>query len=210
MTTPDDRLRASGLKATATRRAVLHALEEHPHSGVDEVLARVRVELPDTSAQAVYGVLSAFTDAGLARRSGDERRVLLTRDRRLLHRRALAAGALVRSGKVAEQLTDVLDRFAPPLQPWTRCMACGAALRPAGHDEVAEELRPHLAHEGKRERHMGEERRNGEQAGIAVEPLPEGRQHGGDLDRLGMRDDIGRAKMRALVVFPHPRGPENR
>ena len=68
MTTQDDRLRASGLKATATRRAVLHALEEHPHSGVDEVLARVRVELPDTSAQAVYGVLSAFTDAGLTRR----------------------------------------------------------------------------------------------------------------------------------------------
>ena len=68
MTTPDDRLRASGLKATATRRAVLQALEEHPHSGVDEVLARVRAELPDTSAQAVYGVLSAFTDAGLTRR----------------------------------------------------------------------------------------------------------------------------------------------
>ncbi|QHC65304.1 Fur family transcriptional regulator [Rathayibacter oskolensis] len=68
MTTPDDRLRASGLKATATRRAVLQALEGHPHSDVDAVLARVRTELPDASAQAVYGVLSAFTEAGLTRR----------------------------------------------------------------------------------------------------------------------------------------------
>lgn len=79
-------------------------------------------------------------DAELARRSGDERRVLLTRDRRLLHRRALAAGALVRSGQLAEQLTDVLDRFAPPLHPWTRCMACGGTLGPARRDEVADEL----------------------------------------------------------------------
>ncbi|MHC2186474.1 Fe2+ or Zn2+ uptake regulation protein [Rathayibacter agropyri] len=68
MTTVDDRLRASGLKATATRRAVILALEEHPHSGVEGLLTRVRESLPDSSAQAVYGVLAAFTDAGLARR----------------------------------------------------------------------------------------------------------------------------------------------
>ncbi|PPG02228.1 MULTISPECIES: Fur family transcriptional regulator [unclassified Rathayibacter] len=68
MTTVDERLRASGLKVTATRRAVLLALEEHPHSGVDAVLARVREGLPEASAQAVYGVLSAFTDAGIVRR----------------------------------------------------------------------------------------------------------------------------------------------
>ncbi|KZX20298.1 Fur family transcriptional regulator [Rathayibacter tanaceti] len=68
MTTVDTRLRASGLKVTSTRRAVFLALEEHPHAGVDTVLATVRESLPETSAQAVYGVLSAFTDAGLARR----------------------------------------------------------------------------------------------------------------------------------------------
>ncbi|AZZ56765.1 Fur family transcriptional regulator [Rathayibacter iranicus] len=68
MTTVDGRLRASGLKATATRRAVFLALEEYPHSGVGAVLTRVRDSLPEASAQAVYGVLSAFTDAGLVRR----------------------------------------------------------------------------------------------------------------------------------------------
>lgn len=84
-------------------------------------------------------------DAELARWSADERRVLLTRDRRLLHRRLLAAGALVHGSELMEQLTDVLDRFAPPLAPWTRCMACGAVLRPAGRDEVVAELEPGTA-----------------------------------------------------------------
>ncbi|PPG24868.1 transcriptional repressor [Rathayibacter toxicus] len=64
----DERLRASGLKVTATRRAVLMALDKHPHSGVEEILEHTCTELPDTSAQAVYGVLSAFVEAGLARR----------------------------------------------------------------------------------------------------------------------------------------------
>ncbi|MBF4460925.1 MULTISPECIES: Fur family transcriptional regulator [unclassified Rathayibacter] len=68
MTTPDERLRASGLKVTATRRAVLGALEEQPHAGVDAILARVRTALPEASSQAVYGVLSAFTESGLVRR----------------------------------------------------------------------------------------------------------------------------------------------
>lgn len=77
------------------------------------------------------------TDPELARHSGSQGRVLLTRDRMLLHRRALAAGALVRGAAADEQLTDVLDRFAPPLHPWTRCMACGAELEPAAAADVA-------------------------------------------------------------------------
>jgi uncharacterized protein with PIN domain len=85
---------------------------------------------------------SKADDAVLARRSGEEGRVLLTRDRHLLHRRAISAGALVRGSGLTEQLTDVLDRFAPPLAPWTRCMACGAVLQAATADDVAADLRP--------------------------------------------------------------------
>lgn len=85
---------------------------------------------------------SEAADPELARRSAEEQRVLLTRDRGLLHRRMVAAGALVRGSQVLEQLTDVLDRFAPALAPWTRCMACGAELRPAAAADVAGELEP--------------------------------------------------------------------
>jgi hypothetical protein len=47
--------------------------------------------------------------------------VLLTKDRGILRRRAVTSGGHVRGQHVDVQLADVLDRFAPPLVPWTRC-----------------------------------------------------------------------------------------
>ena len=69
-----------------------------------------------------------------------EERVLLTRDRGLLHRRALRWGAHVGSQRPDEQVREVLDRFAPPLRPWTRCPACNGTLVDVPKDEVAAEL----------------------------------------------------------------------
>jgi len=36
----------------------------------------------------------------------------------------------------------VLDRFAPPLAPWTRCPACNGLLSPAGKADVEALLQP--------------------------------------------------------------------
>jgi hypothetical protein len=71
-----------------------------------------------------------------------ERRVLLSRDRGLLGRRALPEGALVRGRTTDEQLEDVLGRFAPPLAPWTRCVRCNGQLRTVPAEEVAGDLEP--------------------------------------------------------------------
>lgn len=79
-------------------------------------------------------------DPALAARSAAEQRVLLSRDRGLLRRRELWAGAYVYSDKPDEQLRDVLGRFAPALIPWTRCTACNGRLRDADKDEVARGL----------------------------------------------------------------------
>jgi Fe2+ or Zn2+ uptake regulation protein len=65
---PADVIRGAGLKVTAQRLAVLAVLGDAPHSSADEVLTLVQDALPGISAQAVYGVLSAFTGAGLVRR----------------------------------------------------------------------------------------------------------------------------------------------
>jgi uncharacterized protein with PIN domain len=93
----------------------------------------------------LLGVDTAYesTDIGdpaLAARSAAERRVLLSRDRGLLRRRELWAGAFVYSTRPDDQLHDVLDRFAPDLRPWTRCTACNGLLRPATKEEVADQL----------------------------------------------------------------------
>ena len=69
-------------------------------------------------------------------------RVLLTQDRGLLRRRAARFGAYVRGADPDSQLRDVLDRFAPPLRPWTRCTACNGMLEPVAKNEVEHLLRP--------------------------------------------------------------------
>ncbi len=79
-------------------------------------------------------------DPALAARSAAERRVMLSRDRGLLRRRELWAGAYVYSDQPDEQLRDVLGRFAPVLEPWTRCTACNGQLREADRDAVWEKL----------------------------------------------------------------------
>ncbi|MFD9129958.1 Mut7-C RNAse domain-containing protein [Kitasatospora sp. NPDC059571] len=89
----------------------------------------------------LLGVDTAYesTDIGdpaLAARSAAEQRVMLSRDRGLLRRRELWAGAYVYSHRPEEQLRDVLSRFAPPLAPWTRCTACNGVLRTADKASV--------------------------------------------------------------------------
>jgi uncharacterized protein len=79
-------------------------------------------------------------DDALLETSVTQERVLLTRDRGLLHRRALRWGAHVNAAVPDEQLREVLDRFAPPLQPWTRCPACNGTLVDAPKSEVNDQL----------------------------------------------------------------------
>ena len=92
----------------------------------------------------LLGVDTAYeTDAEdreLVRRAVAEERVLLSRDRGLLMRTSLPEGALVRGDRTDDQLLDVLQRFVPPLAPWTRCIRCNTLLQAVPMAEVADEL----------------------------------------------------------------------
>jgi uncharacterized protein with PIN domain len=79
-------------------------------------------------------------DAALAARSGAESRIMLSRDRGLLHRRELFAGAFVYSTSPARQLDEVLTRFVPRLAPWTRCTACNGELRKVAKEDVLDRI----------------------------------------------------------------------
>lgn len=78
----------------------------------------------------------------LVAQANAERRVLLTQDRGLLRRRRLWLGAHVRGARPDDQLRDVLERFAPPLAPWTRCTSCNGRLTPADKGDVEDLLLP--------------------------------------------------------------------
>ncbi|MEU2156797.1 Mut7-C RNAse domain-containing protein [Streptomyces sp. NPDC019396] len=79
-------------------------------------------------------------DPALAALSAREQRVLLSRDRGLLRRRELWAGAYVYSDRPDDQLRDVLQRFAPSLAPWTRCTACNGELADTDKETVEHQL----------------------------------------------------------------------
>jgi uncharacterized protein len=81
-------------------------------------------------------------DDVLIERANAGQRALLTQDRGLLRRRRLWLGAYVRGARPDDQLRDILDRFAPPLAPWTRCTACNGLLAPASKADVEPALQP--------------------------------------------------------------------
>jgi uncharacterized protein with PIN domain len=82
------------------------------------------------------------TDPELVAEAGTQGRVLLTQDRGLLRRRAVTAGGYVRGSRPDEQLLDVLERFDPPLAPWTRCPVCNTVLEPVPKHEIEHLLQP--------------------------------------------------------------------
>lgn len=83
-----------------------------------------------------------YDDDCLIEQANADRRVLLTQDRALLRRRKLWLGCYVRGALPDEQLRDVLERFVPPLAPWTRCTACNGLLTPVAKGEVEPMLKP--------------------------------------------------------------------
>jgi uncharacterized protein with PIN domain len=92
----------------------------------------------------LLGVDTAYAndadDDELIEQANAEERVLLTQDRGLLRRKALSRGGYVRGARPDQQLTDVLQRFAPKLAPWTRCAACNGLLEAVPKSDVEAEL----------------------------------------------------------------------
>ena len=61
-------LKGAGLRATTPRAAVLRILGRGGHWSANEVFDAVKLELPGTSVQAVYGVLSALCEVRIVRK----------------------------------------------------------------------------------------------------------------------------------------------
>lgn len=67
-TSPEEALRAAGLRVTAPRLATLEVVGKNPHADAETITAKVREKLGSVSTQAVYDVLNALTDVELVRR----------------------------------------------------------------------------------------------------------------------------------------------
>lgn len=83
-------------------------------------------------------------DATLADISLKQQRILLTRDRGLLKRRAITHGLFVHSQQPEEQTLEVMRRLdlRRRLAPFTRCVRCNGSLTAVTKEEVMDRLEP--------------------------------------------------------------------
>jgi len=78
----------------------------------------------------------------LARISGAQSRILLTKDRTLIKRNPVTHGYCVRSRRPRDQLIEVVKRFdlLDSLEPFKRCLSCSCLLRSVEIEKIAHRL----------------------------------------------------------------------
>ena len=85
-----------------------------------------------------------YEDAILANISAQQKRILLTCDRRLLMRKIITHGYFVRSRQPHEQVSEVLQRFDlfNNIKPFSRCMHCNGLMQPVDKKAIEAHLLP--------------------------------------------------------------------
>jgi len=83
-------------------------------------------------------------DPEIVRISVEQKRTILTRDRRLLFARVVTHGTWLRATDPEQQLHEVLDRFDlySLIEPFKRCPACNGLLEPVEKSDVIHRLEP--------------------------------------------------------------------
>jgi uncharacterized protein with PIN domain len=86
-----------------------------------------------------------YSDAEVARLAAADDRIVLTRDRDLLIRRDIVHGCYLHAVSSAEQLPEVISRFAlaASVRTFSRCLNCNSALRSVAKSEVADRVPQH-------------------------------------------------------------------
>jgi len=109
---------------------------------LDNHLGRLAAYLRMMGFDAAYH--NDLDDEALAVIADQEDRILLTRDRRLLMRKAVRRGYCPRSLDSYRQAEEVLRRFdlTSQVTPFRRCLRCNTLLTPVQKAEVLDQLEP--------------------------------------------------------------------
>lgn len=121
--------------------------ENDPYPGeprfvLDNHLGRLAAYLRMVGLDSLYK--NDYDDEELAHIAKAENRILLTRDRRLLMRRAVRYGYCLRSLDSKVQMVEVMQRFDlfEHISPFQRCLRCNARLEPVSKEMVLDRLEP--------------------------------------------------------------------
>jgi uncharacterized protein with PIN domain len=113
-----------------------------PRFVLDNHLGRLAAYLRMLGFDALYR--NDYEDDELAETAEREDRILLTRDRRLLMRKAVRYGYCLRSLDPKRQVEEVLRRFRllNQIHPFRRCLRCNGLLEPVAKAAVLDQLEP--------------------------------------------------------------------
>ncbi|MDR4514093.1 Mut7-C RNAse domain-containing protein [Nitrosomonas sp.] len=125
--------------------ALLHltpAIADNPEFIVDVNLGRLARYLRLLGLDCLYS--NHFDDATIAEISSTSRRIILTRDRKLLQRKIIRYGYFVRAEAPKSQVKEVLIKFNlhSALKPLTRCTFCNEKLVHTDKRFITHRLKP--------------------------------------------------------------------
>ena len=108
-----------------------------PRFVADKMLGRLARWLRILGCDVLYG--TNYSGKGLLAAARADRRVVLTRDRRLVRRQDVPEHLFVDSDHLREQLRQVVAAFAldPQASLFQRCVECNGELEEVGRDEAA-------------------------------------------------------------------------
>jgi len=99
----------------------------------------------------ILGIDAAYypdiSDKELIDRSIAERRILLTRDRKLEHRKEIESSLLIESDNPLEQLKQVMEHFASSglkANLFSRCLECNIPICNINKEEVKDKVPPYV------------------------------------------------------------------
>jgi len=83
-----------------------------------------------------------YNDDDLLRVSSDEKRILLSKDRRLLKDSSIKRGYRIRANIPRLQLVEVMHRFDlfKSTSPFERCLRCNSVLQPTSKEDILDRL----------------------------------------------------------------------
>lgn len=87
---------------------------------------------------------NSYRDPEIVRIAAEQRRIVLTRDRRLLHAKAITHGYWIRAVEPERQLAEVVRRLdlAGQIRPFARCADCNGEIEPVEKRRILHLLEP--------------------------------------------------------------------
>lgn len=142
---PGDQVEVFPVSEAVDVTPIVHLRPEPPRTPrfvLDVHLGRLARDLRLLGFDALWGNEASHVE--LARTSSDQQRILLSRDRGLLKRRAVTQGYYVRGTSHRAQLDEVVQRFGlrGRIEPFGRCLACNGLLQLVSKVDVEQLLPP--------------------------------------------------------------------